>query len=45
LNQTVSVNKLLGHEHRVGMTNRPDHTPSAESNAVLYAFFEEFLGP
>jgi hypothetical protein len=43
LNHTVAVNKLLGHEHRVGMTNRPDHTPNAESNAVLYAFFEEFL--
>ena len=44
LNHTVAVNRLLGYEHRVGMTNRPDHTPTPESNAVLYAFFEEFLG-
>ena len=25
------------------MTNRPDHTPTADSNAVLYAFFERWL--
>lgn len=43
LNHTVDVNKLLGHEHRVGMTNRPGHTPTPESNEVLYAFFEHFL--
>lgn len=43
LNNTVEVNKLLGHEHRVGMTNRPGHTPMPESNEVLYAFFEHFL--
>lgn len=45
LNHSVAVNRLLGQEERVGMTNRPDHTPNAESNAVLYAFFQEFLGP
>lgn len=43
LNHTIAVNKLLGHENRVGMTNRPGHTPTPESNEVLYAFFEHFL--
>lgn len=43
LNHTVALNRLLGHEGRVAMTNRPDHTPTAESNAVLYAFFERWL--
>jgi hypothetical protein len=27
------------------MTNRPDHAPNPESNAVLVAFFEHFLKP
>lgn len=45
LNQTIAVNELLGYEHRVGMTNRPDHSPNEESNAILYAFFEHFLKP
>lgn len=45
LNHLVAINRLLGHEGRVAMTNRPDHTPTAESNAVLYAFFEKFLQP
>jgi hypothetical protein len=44
LNHAVAVNKLLGHEHRVGMTNRKEHTPNEESNKQLYAFFEHFLG-
>lgn len=44
LNHSVAVNRLLGYDRRVGMTNRPDHTPTPESNAVLYAFFEKFLG-
>src|SRR5262249_23554553 len=43
LNHAVAVNKLLGHEHRVGMTNRKEHTPNEESNRQLYAFFEHFL--
>jgi hypothetical protein len=43
LNHTVAVNKLLGYENRVGMTNRKGHSPTEESNAVLYAFFEHFL--
>ncbi|MEO8764609.1 MAG: sialidase [Ginsengibacter sp.] len=43
LNHTVRVNKLLGFENRVGMTNRPDHTPTPESNEILCSFFEYFL--
>jgi len=43
LNHLVRINKLLGYEDRVGMTNRPDHSPNPESNAVIYAFFEHFL--
>lgn len=43
LNHLVRVQQLLGNENRVGMTNRPDHGPTEESNAVIYAFFEHFL--
>jgi hypothetical protein len=43
LNHLVRVNELLGQPNRVGMTNRPDHAPNPESNAVIYAFFEHFL--
>jgi hypothetical protein len=44
LNHLVEINRLLGNEHRVGMTNRPNHSPNSESNAIIYAFFEHFLG-
>ncbi|VTR95428.1 sialidase : Uncharacterized protein OS=Planctomyces maris DSM 8797 GN=PM8797T_30856 PE=4 SV=1: Abhydrolase_5 [Gemmata massiliana] len=40
LNHTVAVNKLLDAENRVAMTNRKEHSPNAESNELLYAFFE-----
>jgi hypothetical protein len=43
LNHAVAVNELLGYEGRVAMTNRPGHTPTAESNELLYLFFEYFL--
>jgi dienelactone hydrolase len=43
LNHLVAVNHLLGAAERVGMTNRPAHGPTEESNEVLYAFFEHFL--
>lgn len=43
LNHTVKVNKLLGYENRIGMSNRPDHPPTQESNAMIYQFFEHFL--
>lgn len=32
LNHAVAVNKLLGAENRVAMTNRKAHSPDAESN-------------
>ena len=37
LNHLVKINEQLGYRHRVGMTNRPDHSPNEESNAVIYA--------
>lgn len=43
LNHSVQVNQILGLENRVAMTNRPDHSPNADSNSVIYAFFEHFL--
>jgi hypothetical protein len=43
LNHSVAVNKLLGQENRVAMTNRPKHDPTEESNEVLCLFFEHFL--
>ncbi len=45
LEHSRRVNRLLGQENRVFMTNRPAHAPNAESNAVLVAFFEHFLNP
>jgi hypothetical protein len=43
LNHAVAVNRLLGHERRVGMTNRPGHDPTPESNAQIVEFFQHFL--
>jgi len=45
LNRAVAVNRLLGRENRVAMTNRPGHSPTEESNEQLCLFFEHFLGP
>jgi dienelactone hydrolase len=45
LNHTVAVNKLLGFENRVAMTNRKGHSPTPESNEQLYTFFEWALRP
>src|SRR5262249_45168572 len=45
LNHAVAVNKLLGFEDRVAMTNRKGHSPTAESNEQLYLFFEHVLKP
>ncbi|QEL18817.1 S9 family peptidase [Limnoglobus roseus] len=45
LNHAVAVNKLLGYEGRVGMTNRKTHDPTPESNEVIYRFFEHVLKP
>ena len=43
LNHTIKVNRLLGYENRVGMTNRPAHSPTVASNEMAYLFFEYFL--
>jgi len=45
LNHAVAVNRLLGFSNRVGMSNRPTHAPTPESNAQLVAFFTHFLKP
>jgi dienelactone hydrolase len=45
LNHTVAVNKFLGFDNRVAMTNRKGHSPTEESNDQLYAFFEWALKP
>lgn len=43
LNHSIALNRFLGYENRVAMTMRNGHTPTAESNAQVYAFFEHFL--
>ncbi|MBV9125577.1 MAG: prolyl oligopeptidase family serine peptidase, partial [Planctomycetes bacterium] len=43
LNHAVAVNKLLGHEDRVAMTNRSGHDPTEESNEQVYLFLEYVL--
>lgn len=45
LNRTIEVNRVLGYENRVAMSNRPDHAPNRKSNEIVYAFFEKFLQP
>lgn len=45
LNHAVAVNRFLGHENRVAMTNRPAHSPTAESNEEAFKFLEHFLKP
>lgn len=45
LNHSIEVNNVLGKQNRVFMTNRPDHAPNEQSNAVIYEFFEHFLKP
>jgi hypothetical protein len=45
LNHAVAVNRLLGYENRVAMTNRKGHSPTEESNEQLYSFLEHFLKP
>jgi dienelactone hydrolase len=43
LNHSIEVNRILGHNDRVAMTNRPDHSPNDDSNEMIYSFFEHFL--
>ena len=40
LNHASAVNKLLGCDHRVAMTNRDTHTPTEQANEQVYRFFE-----
>jgi hypothetical protein len=40
LNHSLAVNRVLGAENRVAMTNRPMHGPTEESNEQIYVFFE-----
>jgi len=43
LNHSIAVNDLLSVKQRVGMSNRKGHSPTAESNEVVYLFFEAVL--
>lgn len=43
LNHAIAVNQLLAFQNRVGMTNRPTHSPTEDSNEQIYLFFEYFL--
>lgn len=43
LNNINRVYALLGAPSRIGMTNRPGHLPTEESNRQMYAFFDHFL--
>jgi hypothetical protein len=43
LNHAVAVNRLLGCENRVAMTNRSTHAPTPESNDQIYTFLEHVL--
>ncbi len=43
LNHTAAVNRLLGVEHRVGMSNRPRHAITPEASDQVASFFEYFL--
>lgn len=45
LNHSIAVNKILGYNNRVAMTNRAEHSPNEESNEQIYLFFEYFLKP
>ena len=41
----IAVHRLLGFNHRVSLTAREGHTPTAEANEQVYRFFEWFLRP
>jgi dienelactone hydrolase len=43
LNHSIAVNSLLGYTNRVAMTNRKEHSPTAESNEQIYLFLKHFL--
>ena len=43
LNHLIQINKLLGHDNRVAMTNRNGHTPTPDAVEAIGNFFEQFL--
>jgi hypothetical protein len=43
LNHSIKLNEFLGAANGVAMTMRNGHTPTSESNAQVYAFFNHFL--
>jgi dienelactone hydrolase len=43
LNHAIAVNRLLGVENRVAMTNRAEHGPGERDNEQVYRFFEWWL--
>lgn len=43
LNHTIAVNRFLGFEDRIAMTNRSTHTPNPDSNEKAFLFLEYFL--
>jgi hypothetical protein len=43
LNHSIAVNKLLGFDNRVAMTNRKDHSLTPEAMEQVCLFFEHFL--
>lgn len=45
LNHLIKVNKLLGHEKRVGLTLRETHVPDEHAAEQTYQFFDVFLKP
>ncbi len=45
LNYSLRANGFYETENRVGMSNRPTHAPTSESNEIIYSFFEYYLVP
>jgi dienelactone hydrolase len=43
LNHSIAVNKLLGCENRVAMTDHETHEPTAQANGQVYRFFQWWL--
>ncbi|NLL84171.1 MAG: sialidase, partial [Lentisphaerae bacterium] len=42
LNHTVELNRLLGYENRIAMTNREFHEMDGLSAEAIYAFVEQW---
>ena len=45
LNHAIEVNRFLGYENRVAMTNRDGHSPTETSNEQAFLFLETVLKP